>query len=166
MPLLTGVAMVALGPRAGLRGPRAGKRAAVVLAVAAAACFGVSLFAAGQASESVPIGWVALPARLVGVAILVGALAAGVRPLVSPRLGRIAMAAGVFEVLGILSFAWGARDGIAITSVMSSQFAALAALGAFLLFRERLVRRQVLGVAVLASGWRWWRSAAPEPGRG
>ena len=56
------------------------------------------------------------------------------------------------RVLGILSFAWGARDGIAITSVVSSQFAALAALGAFLLFGERLVLRQLLGVGALAVG--------------
>ena len=124
----------------------------MAFAAGAATCFGVSLFAAGQASASVPIGWVALPARVVGVAILAGALVAGARPLVAPRLGRIAMVAGVFEVLGILSFAWGAREGIAITSVVASQFAALAALGAFLFFGERLVRRQVIGVGVLAAG--------------
>ena len=152
VPLLVGVALVAVGPNAGLREPRPGRRRAIALAAGAATLFGASLFAAGQASASVPIGWVALPARLVGVAILAGALAAGARPLVPVRLGRPALAAGVFEVLGILSFAWGARGGIAITSVMSSQFSALAALGAFLLFGERLVRRQVLGVGILAVG--------------
>lgn len=152
VPLLTGVVMVALGPRARLRGPAPGRARALVLAAGAATLFGLSLFAAGRASEAVPIGWVALPARLVGVAILAAALGAGMRPLVAPALGRLALVAGAFEVLGILSFAWGARDGIAITSVMSSQFSALAALGAFLLLHERLVRRQVLGVAVLGAG--------------
>lgn len=152
LPLVAGVALVALGPRAELRSPQPGHRAAILLSIAAAACFGLNLFAAGQASGSVPIGWVALPARLIGVAILVGALAGGIRPLVSPRLGRIALAGGIFEVLGILAFAWGARDGIAVTSVLASQFAALATVGAFLVFGERLVRRQILGVAVLAVG--------------
>lgn len=152
VPLLCGVVMVALGPDARLRGGAPGRGGAVALAAGAAGSFGLSLYAAGRASAAVPIGWVALPARLVGVAVLVAALAAGARPLVSPAAGRIALAAGVFEVLGILSFAWGARDGIAITSVMSSQFSALAALGAFLLLHERLVRRQVAGVGVLGLG--------------
>jgi drug/metabolite transporter (DMT)-like permease len=152
LPLLVGVGLVALGPGAKVREHATSHRPAILLAGAAASVFGVSLFAAGQASESVPIGWVALPARLVGVIILAIALAAGARPLVPVRIGYLAVAAGVFEVLGILSFAWGARDGIATTSVVSSQFSALAALGAFLLFKERLVRRQILGVAALAVG--------------
>ena len=152
LPLVAGVVMVALGPEAGVGSAGRARGGAMAFAAGAATCFGVSLFAAGQASASVPIGWVALPARVVGVAILAGALVAGARPLVAPRLGRIAMVAGVFEVLGILSFAWGAREGIAITSVVASQFAALAALGAFLFFGERLVRRQVIGVGVLAVG--------------
>lgn len=156
VPLLAGVALVAFRPAGATAGPgparATGHRPAIALAAGAATLFGVSLFAAGQASESVPVGWVALPARLVGVIILAGALAAGARPLVPVRIGSIALAAGVFEVLGILSFAWGARDGIAITSVVSSQFSALAALGAFLLFSERLVRRQLLGVGALAVG--------------
>ena len=63
------------------------------------------------------------------------------------------MATGVFEVLGILSFAWGAREGIAVTSVVSSQFAALAALGA--------------SSCSSASAWcavRWWASAVLAAG--
>ncbi|MBJ7456707.1 MAG: EamA family transporter [Thermoleophilia bacterium] len=152
VPLVAGVVMVALGPEASLRTTVPGRRGAIAFAVGAATFFGLSLFAAGQASASVPIGWVALPARVVGVAVLVGALVAGARPLVAPRLGRLAFVAGIFEVLGILSFAWGAREGIAITSVVSSQFAALTALGAFLVFSERLVRRQVVGVGIVAIG--------------
>lgn len=152
LPLMVGVALVAVGPDPRLREPRPGRMRALVLAGGAAALFGLNLFAAGQASASVPIGWVALPARLVGIVILAGVLGAGLRPLVPARAGRIAIAAGLFEVAGILSFAWGAREGIAVTSVMASQFSALAALGAFLLFSERLVRRQVLGVGVLAVG--------------
>jgi drug/metabolite transporter (DMT)-like permease len=55
-------------------------------------------------------------------------------------------------VVGILCFAYGAREGIAVTSVVSSQFAALSVVGAYFLFRERLRRRQVVGVAILAAG--------------
>ncbi len=152
LPLMAGVILVAAGPSARMRAPTGVQRAGVLFAVGAATAFGVNLFAAGRASASVPIGWVALPARLIGVAILVGALTAGMRPLVSARVGRLAIATGVFEVLGVLAFAWGARDGIAVTSVLGSQFAALSTLGALVVFGERLVRRQLLGVAVLVVG--------------
>jgi len=152
LPLLVGIVLVSVGQSVPLKTALPGRRAGNQLAPGAAAAFGVSLFAAGQASDSVPLGWVALPARLIGVVILLGALIAGSHPIVSPRLGRLAIAAGVFEVVGLVAFAWGARGGIAVASVMASQFSALATLGAFFVFRERLVRRQLVGLAVLAVG--------------
>ena len=94
----------------------------------------------------------ALPARVVGVIVLVGALSAGMRPLVRIPKAHLAIATGFFEVVGILCFALGARDGIAVTSVVSSQFAALSVVGAYILFHEHLRRRQVVGVAILAAG--------------
>jgi drug/metabolite transporter (DMT)-like permease len=47
---------------------------------------------------------------------------------------------------------WGSRESIAITAVMGSQFAAIAAAVAFLLFGERLGRRQAIGVGVIVVG--------------
>ena len=41
---------------------------------------------------------------------------------------------------------------IAVAAVLSSQFAAIAAVAAFFLFRERLQRLQVVGVALIAAG--------------
>ena len=55
-------------------------------------------------------------------------------------------------MIGIISFTIGARHGIAVTAVLSSQFGALAAFAGFLLFHERLTRVQVLGVATIAVG--------------
>jgi drug/metabolite transporter (DMT)-like permease len=55
-------------------------------------------------------------------------------------------------VVGFFSYTDGSRHGIAIASVLSSQFAAVAALGAFLLFKERLSRLQLLGVVVVVAG--------------
>ena len=49
-------------------------------------------------------------------------------------------------------FAIGARHGIAIAAVLASQFAALAAIAAFLLFRERIARTQVTVVDAIAVG--------------
>ena len=45
-----------------------------------------------------------------------------------------------------------AQDGIATAAVLSSQFAAIAAVVAFFLFGERLTRVQVVGVVVIAIG--------------
>jgi drug/metabolite transporter (DMT)-like permease len=59
---------------------------------------------------------------------------------------------GVCEVAGFALFAFGARHGIAVAAVLSSQFAAIAAVGAFVLFRERLTRLQLTGVALVAAG--------------
>jgi drug/metabolite transporter (DMT)-like permease len=60
--------------------------------------------------------------------------------------------AGVAEVVGLASFALGARHGIAVSAVLASEFGAVAALAAFVLFRERVVRLQVVGIAAIATG--------------
>jgi drug/metabolite transporter (DMT)-like permease len=64
----------------------------------------------------------------------------------------LVLVSGVCEVLGFALFAWGARDGIAVSAVLASQFAAMAAVGAYVLFRERLARPQVAGVVVVVVG--------------
>ena len=56
------------------------------------------------------------------------------------------------EVLGTLSFAIGARGSVAIAAVFASQYAALAAVAAFLLYREHLTRRQRSGLVAIALG--------------
>jgi len=45
-----------------------------------------------------------------------------------------------------------ASQGVAVAAVLSSQFAAIAAVGGFLLFRERLQRLQLVGVVAIAVG--------------
>jgi hypothetical protein len=57
---------------------------------------------------------------------------------------------GLAEVAGFALYAVGARHGIAIAAVLASQFAAVSALGAFVLYRERLTRAQVSGIVVIA----------------
>jgi uncharacterized membrane protein len=59
--------------------------------------------------------------------------------------------AGVAEVVGVYAYAWGARESIAVTAVLSSQFAVLAALMAHAL-GERITVRQWLGVAAVTMG--------------
>src|SRR6266516_4433886 len=76
---------------------RSGVGRGVPFAAGAALLFGLSLYAAGRASAVLPVAWVLLPARLIGVA-------------------------------------------------------ALAAVAAFLVFRERLSGRQLAGVSTIAVG--------------
>ena len=72
------------------------------------------------------------------------------------RLTRAALpfvvGSGLAEVAGVASFAAGARDGIAVSAVLASQFAALAVLFAYVIFRERPTRIQFAGIAAIAVG--------------
>jgi drug/metabolite transporter (DMT)-like permease len=63
------------------------------------------------------------------------------------RVFWLVCVSGVCEVLGFYSFTTGARHGIAITAVLASQVAVLSTLGGYVLFRERLGRTQLAGVA-------------------
>ena len=125
---------------------------AALLSIAAAVSFGVSLYAAGRISGDLPLAWVLLPARLVGVAAVALPLALTRRLRLTRNAIRFVVAAGLAEVVGFVSFVLGARHGIAITAVLASQFAALSAIAAYLLFGERLRRTQIAGVGAIAVG--------------
>ncbi len=146
-----GIALASLGTDDRDDGGR-GARLAVVLSIGAAASFGVGLYAAGRVSGEVPLAWVVLPARLVGVLVIAIPLALRGRMRITRHAAPLVVAAGIAEVAGIASFALGARQAIGIASVLGSQFAAFAAVGAFFFFGERLRRIQVAGVGVILVG--------------
>ena len=125
---------------------------AVVLSTIAAACFGFSLFAAGNLSNDVPIPWVLLPARLAGVLIILIPLLVMRRLKITRSTVPLVVAMGFTEILGFVCYSIGAQYQVAITSVLSSQFAPIAAVAAYFLFKEKLGRLQVFGVAVLVAG--------------
>ena len=127
-------------------------RRAALLAIAAAAVFAVGLYAAGHVSARLPAIWVVLPPRLVGALALALPLVLTGRLRLTRGVAPLLVVAGLGEILGSISYALGARYGIAITAVLSSQFAAFAAIAAYLLFRERLLRAQIAGVAMIAVG--------------
>ena len=129
---------------------RAGHARAVGLAALAAVVFGASLYATGRAGDRAAVG-VGRPRRSRGRGGRAGRAAGARRPAADrpPARRPLLLASGVAEVLGFFSFTWGARHGIAIASVLSSQFAALSLLGAYLVFGERLGRLQLGGVAVV-----------------
>jgi drug/metabolite transporter (DMT)-like permease len=59
---------------------------------------------------------------------------------------------GVAEVLGNAAFVIGTQESIAIAAVLASQFAALTAVAAFFLFRERLSPQQRSGIVAIVLG--------------
>lgn len=146
--IAVGVALASIAPGGG----SGDQLRASLLAAAAALAFGAGLYATGRVSTSLPIAWAVLPARVVGVvAVAVPLLVTGRLRMTSGALPLVVLA-GSCEVVGFASFAMGARHGIAISAVLASQFAALAALAAYFVFGERITRIQLLGVIGIAVG--------------
>jgi drug/metabolite transporter (DMT)-like permease len=123
--------------------------AAVALATGAALLFGVSLYAAGRLSGELPIAWVLLPARLVGTLALFVPLLLLRRLRITRGTLPLVVAMGFTEVLGFVCYAIGAQYQVGVTSVLASQFAPIAAVMAYVLFKERLGRLQIVGVVIL-----------------
>ena len=127
-------------------------RRTAVLSAAAALVFGVGLVASGRSAAFVPVAWVALTARLVGVLGVVVPLLLQRRLRLTRTALPLVVIAGTGEVIGSMLSAWGSRQSIAITAVMGSQFAVIAAVAAYFLFGERLGRVQQVGVVLIVVG--------------
>ena len=127
-------------------------RRPALLALAAALAFGSSLYATGRAGAELPVFWAVLPPRVVGVVAVTLPLAAASRLRLTRRALPLVLIGGLAEVAGFVSFTLGSRHGLAVSAVLASQFAAIAVIVAFLLFRERLLRVQVAGVALIVAG--------------
>jgi drug/metabolite transporter (DMT)-like permease len=125
---------------------------AALFAGGAALSFGCALYATARVGDELGVFWAALPPRVVGVVAIALPLAAAGRWRVRRDALPWAGAAGVGEVAGFVSYAWGARHGLAVAAVLASQFAALSAVAGYLAFRERLARVQVAGVATIVCG--------------
>jgi len=149
-----GAATAASAEPAGREQPRRSRAAvlSVALALLAALCFGSSLYATARVSQSLPLGWVLLPARLGGVLLVTIPMATRGRLRMDRAVAPALVVAGLAEIVGFLCIGIGARTDIAITSVLASQFAAFAAIGAVFLFGERLGTIQKAGIVGIAIG--------------
>ncbi len=125
---------------------------AVGLAIVAAVSFGVSLYATGRAGATMPVAWVVLSARAIGTATVALPLACTGRLRITRAAVPLVITSGICEVAGFFSYTAGARHGIAVAAVLSSQFATLAAVAAFVLFKERLGHLQLAGVCTVILG--------------
>lgn len=151
-----GVALAAGGRGEAVEGGVPIRRGAALrsaaLAGLAAAVFGLGLFLTGQVSGLLPAPWVLLPGRIVGVLAVAIPLALTGRVRIPAAGLPFVLATGVTEVAGFWLYTIGAQLDIALTAVLSSMFAPVAAVLAFVLFRERLARVQVLGIALVVIG--------------
>jgi drug/metabolite transporter (DMT)-like permease len=120
--------------------------------VLAALAFGASLYATARVSDRLPLVWALLPARALGVVAVAIPLALTSRLRLTRRAVPLIVVAGIAEIACFGAFALGARHGIAVSAVLASQFAGLAAVAAYFLFGERLAPTQVAGVVAIALG--------------
>jgi drug/metabolite transporter (DMT)-like permease len=121
-------------------------------ALGAAVSFGFSLYATAMVSASLSIVWALVPARIVGLAVVSLPFAVTGRLILTRAALPLVVTSGLAEVLGFTLFAIGSRHGIAVSAVLASQFGAIAAGAAFILFRERLARVQLVGVVLIVAG--------------
>jgi drug/metabolite transporter (DMT)-like permease len=129
-----------------------GDARAAVYALGGAACFGASLYATGKVSADLPVAWALLPARLLGSVLVTLPVIATARLRMTRAALPLVLISSACEVAGFALFALGARHGIATSAVLASQFGAIAAVAAYILFRERLARVQRAGVVVIVVG--------------
>ncbi|MEO8470243.1 MAG: DMT family transporter [Chloroflexota bacterium] len=137
-------------PRHAREDPAATRRS-ILLAIAAAAAFSIGLVTSARLGD-VPISWILLVSRLVGVLVIAIPLAARGRLRISRRALPFVIISGVLEALGSALYVTGAHASPAAAAVLSSQFAAIAALSAFVLFGERLGRVQFVGILLVFVG--------------
>jgi uncharacterized membrane protein len=132
--------------------PAATRRSAL-LAVTAAAVFSVGLVISGRlGAEGVPPAWVIVATRIVGVTLIALPLTLRGRLRLTRPAVPLVVLAGILEAIGSGIYVVAASQGVAVAAVLSSQFAAIAAIGGFLLFGERLQRLQLVGVVTIAIG--------------
>jgi drug/metabolite transporter (DMT)-like permease len=150
--IVVGIAVASVSRDIDAGGPPRRPVRAAVLAIAAALAFGVSLYATGRVSEDLPLAWALIPARAIGVVVVTLPLLVAGRVRVDRTALPFVVVAGVAEVVGFAFFALGARDSIAVSAVLASQFGVLAGVAAYLFFGERLTRPQTVGIAAIAAG--------------
>jgi drug/metabolite transporter (DMT)-like permease len=149
--IAAGVAVAAMAPE---DRPLVGehKTRAAILALLAAASFAGGLYSTGHVSNTVALPWILLAPRLLGVVVIAVPLALTRRLRLEGAAVPLVLISGVTEIVGVASYTLGARHDLAVAAVLASQFAAFAAVGAYVLFREVLTRRQLYGVTLVIVG--------------
>jgi drug/metabolite transporter (DMT)-like permease len=150
--IVIGILLAGVAPEGGAEEEAAQPTRAWLYGIGAAMAIGWSLYAIGRVSVSLPVVWALLPSRVIGTAAVTVPVLLRTGLRMTREALPLVLVAGAGEVLGFALFAFGARHGIAVSAVLSSQFAAIAAVAAYVLFGERLGRLQATGVATVVVG--------------
>jgi len=138
--------------------PSKDPRLATLLALAAAVSFGVNLVSVGRLAADLPLPWAVMAPRVAGVICFTIPLLVLRRLPRSRQAAPLVIVSGLCEVAGLTSFGIGSRTDLTVASVLTSQFATITAVMAWVVFRERLTPWQIAGVtAVIGGGSRCWR---------
>jgi len=145
--LVGGLLAGAGGVTVGLAASRKGHLADAALALPAAACAGVTLWALGQQSLAPVLAYTVMRAASVL------ALAPGVADWRRPRHLRWLLLIAALDLVADLLYLLGVRGGsLAVTAVLASQFGTLTAIGGVWRWRESLNAAQLAGLVVLGCG--------------
>jgi drug/metabolite transporter (DMT)-like permease len=127
--------------------------AAVLLAAGSACAFALFLLAAIRVGDALSDAWLQLLYRVAPFAVVGGPLLWRRELGVPGKAWKFVTAAAALQFAGFVLYRVAGRSGgVAIPSVLSSQFAVIAILGGVLLLGERLSRRQIGGFAGLMIG--------------
>jgi drug/metabolite transporter (DMT)-like permease len=129
----------------------AATRRSVLLAICASAAFSISLVISARFGDT-PISLIVFSSRAVGVLLIAVPLVVRGRLRLTRRALPLVVTSGVLEAVGTVAYVTGAHVSPAMAVVLGAQFAAIAAVLAFVLFKERLARIQVVGVSVIVVG--------------
>ena len=125
---------------------------AALIATTGAIIFGIGLFATGNISGELPLEWILLPARIVTLICIAIPLLVLRKFRMTRPAAPLILLAGLAEIFGYAAYTSGAAQSVAITAVLASLFAPISAVAAYLLFRERLGRQQVVAVVIIVTG--------------
>ena len=125
---------------------------AALIATTGAIIFGIGLFATGNISGELPLEWILLPARIVTLICIAIPLLVLRKFRMTRPAAPLILLAGLAEIFGYAAYTSGAAQSVAITAVLASLFAPISAVAAYLLFRERLGRQQVIAVVIIVTG--------------
>ena len=98
-----------------------------LLAASAAVVFGFGLVASSQAGGVIGPYWTILVSRVVGVVFVAAPLIVSGQLRLPGRALPLVLYSGFAEVTGFVGYITGAQHGVAVSAVLASQFAAVAA---------------------------------------
>lgn len=124
-------------------------RRAGIFAAIAALLWGTQLFVAGQIVDEIGAPWLVAFLRVAGAVVIGLPLLLRGRLRVTWATLALAAVAGLGEVAGYTLYLYASGYGVAQASVLTSQYAAVAAVIGIVVLGERLQRIQAIGVVMI-----------------